>query len=76
MPGRSNIALHGGGQTATSGSLTQVNERYRCLWISLSEVSAHSPRPTPSQWFAAALAGRCEVVVVGLQVWRMGLVDR
>lgn len=40
----------------------------RCLWISPSEVIPQSP-PTSAQRFAAAIADRCEVVVIGLQVW-------
>ncbi len=38
------------------------------MWISPSEVTLQSP-PTSAQRFAAAVADRCEVVVIGLQVW-------
>ena len=42
----------------------------RCLWISPGEVTPQSP-PTSAQRFAAAVADRCEVVVIGLHVWLM-----
>ena len=46
----------------------------QCLWVSPSEVSPRLAE-TSAQRFARSIVDRCEVVVIGLRVWGLGLSD-
>jgi pimeloyl-ACP methyl ester carboxylesterase len=48
----------------------RTQPRENCLWISPGDVTADSPE-TSAQKFARVIADRCNIVVTGLQVWRM-----
>ncbi|TCO15646.1 pimeloyl-ACP methyl ester carboxylesterase [Kribbella steppae] len=46
----------------------------QCLWVSPSEVSPRLAE-TSAQRFARSIADRCQVEVIGLRVWGLGLSD-